>query len=504
MTTITLMLAMLFTLACSVNSTHPMTRSTSKTRGNSPRLRSAFTFPQAFSNLKGTGHLDTKALHDRYGSVVRISPNALSFNTAQAWKDIYGLKKDRTELAKDPNYYIKGPTVQILTADQEEHARIRKHLAPAFSDTALMEQESLLNQHFELLIAKLKQQVDGSSQGRVDLMAQYNFVTFDIISDLALGKPFGALESGRYHPWMRNFFEAIKFLGFIRFASIYPLAGLLFQVTQRLMPSLSAKRRAHLDFTEKKVQERLKNGTNRKDFLQYITERKYDTEKQLNEEEILGNLRVILTAGSETTATHLCGATWFLLTHPTALSRAQAEVRNTFKMPEDMNLRSLSKPGALPFLNAVIQETLRLYPSIPSTLPRVTGPQGSIIDGRYIPANISVGVHPWSTYRSSSNFTAADDFLPERWLPAEAPIACSRDKKDSLKPFSLGPRNCLGKSLAYAEIRSILARVLWNFELQLESESEEWFFQKEFVLWDKASLWVKLRHRRPTLADDVT
>lgn len=50
-------------------------------------------------------------------------------------------------------------------------------------------------------------------------------------------------------------------------------------------------------------------------------------------------------------------------------------------------------------------------------------------------------------------------------------------------------------SLAYAEIRSILARVLWNFELQLECESDEWLPQKEFVFWDKPSLWVNLRHR---------
>lgn len=116
---------------------------------------------------------------------------------------------------------------------------------------------------------------------------------------------------------------------------------------------------------------------------------RYETETPLSEEEILGNLRVILTAGSETTATHLCGATWFLLTHPPALSRAQAEVRNAFKMPEDIYLRSLNKPGSLPFLNAVIQETLRCYPSIPSTLPRVTGSQGSIIDGRFVPPNVS-------------------------------------------------------------------------------------------------------------------
>ncbi|KAL8847977.1 MAG: hypothetical protein Q9221_006993 [Calogaya cf. arnoldii] len=70
-----------------------------------PRLRAAFQFPEAFSILGGKAYLDTKALHDQYGPVVRISPNQLSFITAGAWKDIYGLKSDRTEFAKDPHFY---------------------------------------------------------------------------------------------------------------------------------------------------------------------------------------------------------------------------------------------------------------------------------------------------------------------------------------------------------------------------------------------------------------
>jgi cytochrome P450 len=112
----------------------------------------------------------------------------------------------------------------------------------------------------------------------------------------------------------------------------------------------------------------------------------------MSHDEILGNSRVLLTAGSETTATHLCGATWYLLTHPTALRRAQSEVRNAFKRAEEINLRSVSSPGALPFLNAVIEETLRCYPSIPSTLPRIAGTSGWVIDGSYVPANASVAL----------------------------------------------------------------------------------------------------------------
>jgi cytochrome P450 len=73
------------------------------------------------------------------------------------------------------------PSLTLTAADQREHARIRKLLNPAFSDSALLDQEKLLNKYFELLVRKLNEKIDGPSNGRVDMMAQYNFVAFDII-----------------------------------------------------------------------------------------------------------------------------------------------------------------------------------------------------------------------------------------------------------------------------------------------------------------------------------
>jgi hypothetical protein len=68
----------------------------------------------------------------------------------------------------------------------------------------------------------------------------------------------------------RNFFNAIKFLGVIRFAAAYPFIGIFLYVLQLLIPSIAAKRRAHLQFTEEKIDERLNRKTDRKDFLQYV------------------------------------------------------------------------------------------------------------------------------------------------------------------------------------------------------------------------------------------
>ncbi|KAL8905670.1 MAG: hypothetical protein Q9207_002484 [Kuettlingeria erythrocarpa] len=240
-----------------------------------PPLRAAFYFPDAISLLRGKAYRDTRNLHEKYGSVVRTSPNGLSYNTAQAWKDIYALKPDRTELAKDPDFYEPEPT-----ANQSDHSRIRRLYAHAFTDTALLEQSPLLTRYFDLLVSKLKQKINGPEQGRVDLMAYYNFTTFDIIGDLTLGEPFGALESGEYHPWIRYYrltdrirdmMGAVKFLGVLRCAAIYPAVKTALAFLMIIMPSVNAKRVAHRAFARNKIEQRLDLKTDRKDFMTYAS-----------------------------------------------------------------------------------------------------------------------------------------------------------------------------------------------------------------------------------------
>lgn len=108
----------------------------------------------------------------------------------------------------------------------------------------------------------------------------------------------------------------------------------------------------------------------------------------MTREEILGTSRVLLTAGSETTATLLSGATYYLLQNPAVLHRVQCEVREAFTSADNITLRSVSTPGLLPYLDAVLQESLRCYPSIPAMLPRITGPEGAVIDGNSVPGNV--------------------------------------------------------------------------------------------------------------------
>lgn len=114
---------------------------------------------------------------------------------------------------------------------------------------------------------------------------------------------------------------------------------------------------------------------------------RYNDQKGMTREEIKATCRILIIAGSETTATLLSGATFLLLKNPSAMKKAVDEVRNTFVHASDITFASVT--AQLPYLNACLEESLRLYPPVPSVLPRRTGPEGDIINGRFIPPEVS-------------------------------------------------------------------------------------------------------------------
>lgn len=160
----------------------------------------------------------------------------------------------------------------------------------------------------------------------------------------------------------------------------------------------------------------------------------------MTKREIQAAASIFLIAGSETTATLLAGAFYLLLTNPKYLSRLTDEVRTAFKRESDIDMQSAAN---LPFLQAVIQESLRLYPPAPNTLPRQTPEPGEIVCGKFVPAKYTVGIHQWSANRSSRNFYLPDEFIPERWMGTDERF--EHDKRDACQPFSYGPRNCIGQ-----------------------------------------------------------
>ena len=328
----------------------------------------------------------TKKFHDEYGHVVRINPNTLSFNTAQAWKDIYCLRPGKVQMPKYAILAQNGfvPPLTSITNDAE-HARVRALISPAFSERAVREQESLVMKFVDLLIQRLKVQVGGSTGGEVDLVRWYNFATFDIVGDLSLGQSFDSLNTGKYHVWISNIFGGLKKMIWVQIVQAYPMLEAIMLCMVRLFPSALEGQRVHKEYTRVAVQKRLATKTEKKDFVSFFS-------RGLTDEELAVNVGLFLLAGSETSATILSAATYYLLTHKAALNKICKEVRSAFHAEDEINFTSVKQ---LSYLNAVIEESLRMFPAVPSTQPRFSFPAGTVIDGHFVPGNVS----PISFYR---------------------------------------------------------------------------------------------------------
>ncbi|KAJ0330991.1 hypothetical protein COL922a_012128 [Colletotrichum nupharicola] len=97
-------------------------------------------------------------------------------------------------------------------------------------------------------------------------------------------------------------------------------------------------------------------------------------------------------------------------------------------------------------------------------------------------------------YRSEANFKRANEFIPERWLADSKTSGFSTDRREGFHPFSYGPRNCIGLNLANAEMRFILARVLWNFDVEVTQQSRGWMDkQRSYLMWEKGGLYMYLK-----------
>ena len=333
-----------------------------------------------------TGHLDwsLKSFHDQYGPVVRYSPSELSFISEQAWKDIH-TRRD-VPLVKDPQTYNSlkpgsDPALSIMSADPQNHPRIRKHLAYAFSDKALRDQEASIAGYVDLLIEKLRGVASSSSS--TNMVKWYNFTTFDLTGDLTIGKSFGCLNDSQYHSWISGIFDSIKIGTFIRAMTTYTNVELLIRLLAP--PSVKAARVRHEQHVRQHAQARIDQGImeERKDFASYILQSK-GKKDGVTDKEVMANCGFLIMAGSETTATTLSGVTYYLLRTPEALQKVTDEVRNAFTDETEINFVNTAR--RLPYMIACLHEALRLYPLGAGGAPRRT-PRKSItqIDGYSVP-----------------------------------------------------------------------------------------------------------------------
>jgi cytochrome P450 len=162
-----------------------------------PKLWAVTRLPWYWTNLHGRLIGDIRALHEKYGPVVRIAPDELSYTSSSAWKKIYGQRSPEFPKCLDGRGFAvsgrrDGPGGKsiLTTVDREEHLELRQALSPAFSERALREQEGFLQLYSEKLISQLRKY---SQEGPQDMARWFGLTTSDIIGDLAFGEASGAL-----------------------------------------------------------------------------------------------------------------------------------------------------------------------------------------------------------------------------------------------------------------------------------------------------------------------
>lgn len=201
--------------------------------------------------------MKTRKIHEKYGPVIRLSPNELAFTSVAAWNDIYGHRNGRQDLNKDPIHVgsvdpMPGVS-SISMADHKTHARQRKALSHGFSKKALWEQEGIVQEFVDKLMSRFR---GFAERGETfDIVKWYNFITFDVIGDLSFGESFGCLERGDFHFWITLIFDAVKAGAMQQATRRVATAGSTTQTwLMKFIPSELTKRRAdHLSYSREKV-----------------------------------------------------------------------------------------------------------------------------------------------------------------------------------------------------------------------------------------------------------
>lgn len=226
-----------------------------------------------------------------------------------------------------------------------------------------------------------------------------------------------------------------------------------------------------MQYSKGQAMERTKLGVDvdRKDFFYYLLNAKDpETGKGFSMDELWGESNLLIIAGSDTTSTAMAGCFFYLAHSPTAMQKICKEIREAFSDVEE--IVTGQKLSGCSYLRACIDETMRMTPPVAGALPRQVLPGGLDIDGHHIPAGVDVGVPIYAIHHNPEYFPQPFDFLPERWLsdPSTNPLHDRiPDAQSAFNPFSIGPRGCIGKGLAYVELTVTIARVLYLYDLRL-------------------------------------
>lgn len=327
-------------------------------------------------------------MHQKYGPVLRIAPDEVLFSDPAVIKEIYGYKGAYVKTAFYSGFEEPGRPVLFTIRDKMIHRDRRKLMAHAFTHSTITAAEPLVAEQVKKFMNRLKHQ-DGAA---MNVYAWFRSLTLDVVSSLFMGKAVGALDQEAPHEYMNNI------------DAYFQLAGLKWQLPWLLpltwwipLPSwqhfLGAQKRVY-DYGRvafKEYIDRYGRDSGRNDPLKKIIHGDKDL-PPLSDEQICCEIGSVLIAGTDTTATVLTYTAWELAMNPDIQSGLREELTASGADTGASGVAKYSQIESLPLLEGIVLEGLRLHGPAVASLPRQVPAGGRVIDGYFIPRNVSIAL----------------------------------------------------------------------------------------------------------------
>ncbi|KAK7404080.1 hypothetical protein QQX98_010138 [Neonectria punicea] len=408
-----------------------------------PKFAAATRWYEAYYDIIQNGQYTSKIakMHERYGPIIRISPDELHINDPSFFPTLFRHEGRWDKYAWAVNAQsIHGAT--IFTADHDQHKARRQPLNPYFSKAKVASRQGMIRKKLVRLCERIS---EFAETGRVlDIGAAISAFQRDVLTDYVLGKSYDDLEKEDFNTGMMIVAQA---------------GGKVWRLTKHFPwygPTLLSIPK---DFLIKHGDELTAN------FMRYG--------KDKTTARVWSDVATVTGAGFETTASVLRLVIYHVFNNSQILERLRAELATVAPpLPslseEEPELRVLEQ---LPYLTAILMEGMRLSPALGTRLQRIAPDRELVYDKWRIPAGTPVGMTTLFMHMNEELYPDPPRFEPQRWVDVDA-----RKKADkTYAPFSRGARICLGMHLAWIDMYLVMSALVRRFDFDFRGLTDDYF-----------------------------
>uniref|UniRef100_A0A8C1QQI8 aromatase n=1 Tax=Cyprinus carpio TaxID=7962 RepID=A0A8C1QQI8_CYPCA len=377
----------------------------------------------------------------------------------------------------------------LLTSTGDKWRHRRKMLTPTFHFSILTEFLEVMNEQAEVLIEKLEKQ---AGKGPLNCFNHITLCALDIICETAMGKKIYA-QSNHDSEYVRSVYRMSDIITrrqrmpwyWPDFVYNYFGEGREHNRSLKILHSFTESVSVYVISSDSESDQGMRK---RRAFLDMLLKTADEDGKKLTHKDIQEEVDTFMFEGHDTTAAAMNWAIHLLGSHPEVQKKAQQELFEVFGESErPINTEDLKK---LRYLECVIKESLRLFPSVPFFARTIC--EDTQISGYKIPKGANVIVITYALHRDPRFFPDPEEFRPERFLPEN----CVGRHPYAFIPFSAGLRNCIGQRFAIMEEKVVLAFILRYFNIVACQKREELRPLGELVLRPEQGIWITLERRK--------